>query len=157
MSADGRVRHALFDFGGPLLLSPFELVEVAAPRLGVDPCDLPGGPFDPDDLRWEARRRGEIDERQYWAEVADRFDLDVIGLMRCFYEPSGDHLVRGSSWDLVEELLTAGRRVGLLTNDLTAFHDKWLRPDNATIFVAGDMYGGVQPAIAEPASRLGGL
>jgi zinc protease len=23
--------------------------------------------------------------------------------------------------------------------DLTAFHDKWLRPDNATIFVAGDM------------------
>jgi putative hydrolase of the HAD superfamily len=122
-------RHLLFDFGGPMLLTPFELAHHAAPTLGVDPSSLPGGPFDPNDERWAARDRGEITEREYWAERAAGFGLDIAGYMAPFYEPSGDHLVRPLSWALVDEVLADGRRVGLLTNDLTAFHDvEWQEP-----------------------------
>lgn len=122
-------RHLLFDFGGPMLLSPFELREHGAARLGVDPAELSGGPFDPVDDRWKARVAGDITEREYWAGEAARFGLDILGFMNHLYEPSGDHLIRRSSWDLVEDVLASGRRVGLLTNDLTAFHGAaWQEP-----------------------------
>ena len=122
-------RHLLFDFGGPLLLTPFELAEHAAPALGVDPAELPGGPFDTADERWKAREAGDITERDYWAEQAARFGLDIAGYMHHFYTPSGDHLVRRESWSLVDEVLADGRRAGLLTNDLTAFHGpEWQEP-----------------------------
>lgn len=105
-----------------MLLSPFELAEVAAPGLGVAASDLPGGPFDPADERWAARDRGEITEREYWSGAAARFGLDVVGYMHHFYDPPGDHLVRAAASALVDEAVTRGRTVGLLTNDLTAFH-----------------------------------
>lgn len=119
----GGPRHLLFDFGGPLLLSPFELAVPAAASMGIDPSELGRGPFDQAaDERWRARERGEITERDYWAGEAARFGLDIVGYMHHFYDPSGDHLVRPESWALVEEALADGRRVGLLTNDLAAFH-----------------------------------
>lgn len=112
----------LFDFGGPLLLTPFELQAVAAPRLGVTVEALPGGPFDPADDRWRARQLGEITERQYWTEQAARFDLDLAGYMSAYFEPSGDHLVRPITSALVDELCASGRQVALLTNDISNFH-----------------------------------
>ena len=119
----------LFDFGGPLLLTPFELRAVGAPRLGVTVDELPGGPFDPTDVRWRARQRGKITERQDWTEQASRFDLTIPEYMRNFYEPSGDHLVRPITSALVDELRLAGRQVALLTNDITAFHGiEWQEP-----------------------------
>jgi putative hydrolase of the HAD superfamily len=122
-------RHLLFDFGGPVLRSPFELRGAAAAALGVGPDVFAGGPFDPEDLRWRARVDGAITEREYWEHEAGRFALDVQGYMALFYEPSGDHLTRAESCALVEEVLAAGRRVGLLTNDLTAFHGpEWQEP-----------------------------
>jgi putative hydrolase of the HAD superfamily len=129
MSPQHRVRHLLFDFGGPVLKSPFELRDHGARGLGVDAGDLSGGPFDPADQRWQARVRGEITEREYWEAEAARFGVETRGLMRAFYEPSGDHLTREGSVRLVEDALAAGRRVGLLTNDLTAFHGvEWQEP-----------------------------
>jgi putative hydrolase of the HAD superfamily len=117
-------RHLLFDFGGPVLLSPFELQETGARELGVDRSAFGRGPFDrAADERWAARERGEITEREYWAGEAARFGLDIVGYMRPFYDPPGAHLVRPESEALVDEVLASGRRVGLLTNDLTAFHD----------------------------------
>ena len=122
-------RHLLFDFGGPVLLSPFELCDVAAPGLGVRAADLPGGPFDPADHDWARRVAGEITEREYWSGAAARFGLDVQQFMAHFFEPGGDHLTRAGSVDLVGDALADGRRVGLLTNDLTAFHDEsWQEP-----------------------------
>lgn len=121
--------HLLFDFGGPVLLSPFELREHGAAGLGVDIAQLAGGPFDPADQQWARRERCEITERDYWGAEAARFGLDVRGYMHHFYEPSGDHLTRPASVALVEDVLAAGRRVGLLTNDLTAFHGaEWQEP-----------------------------
>jgi putative hydrolase of the HAD superfamily len=116
-------RHALFDFGGPLLLTPFELNEHAARSMGVPVDALPRGPFDPDaDRRWAAWQTEEISEREYWLEKAAPFGLDIPGLMHHFFEPSGDHLIRPESWALVAQVQAAGRQAGLLTNDLSAFH-----------------------------------
>ena len=48
-------RHSLFDFGGPLLLTPFELSSAAERLWSLTPGSLPRGPFDPDrDPRWKA-------------------------------------------------------------------------------------------------------
>ncbi len=123
-------RHALFDFGGPLLLTPFELHAPAAAELGVPVDSLPRGPFDPDgDARWRAWQAGEITERQYWAERAARVDRDTVAYMKAFYEPSGDHLVRAETTALVIEVQAAGFRAGVLTNDLSAFHPpSWRDP-----------------------------
>ena len=128
MNADVR-RHLLFDFGGPVLLSPFELRDRAAAAHGVGPDAFSSGPFDPSDVEWRRRVAGEITEREYWTAEAARFELDVRAYMSLHYEPSGDHLTRPESCGLVDEVLAAGRKVGLLTNDLTAFHGpEWQEP-----------------------------
>ena len=123
-------RHALFDFGGPLLLTPFELIDRAERSLGVAPGSLGRGPFDPDgDPRWKAWQAEEITEREYWQEKAAPFGLDIPGLMRHFFEPSGNHLVRAETWALVDEVRAAGKQAGVLTNDLSAFHGpEWREP-----------------------------
>ena len=116
-------RHALFDFGGPLLLSPFELSTPAEAKLGVPAGSLPRGPFDPEgDPRWKAWQAGDITERQYWTERATPLGFDVPGYMNAFFEPSGNHLIRTEMADIVVEVQEAGFRSGLLTNDLSAFH-----------------------------------
>ncbi len=107
-----------------MLLTPFELFEAGAARMGVEPSAFAMGPFDrAGDERWAARERGEITEREYWSGEAAKFGLDIVGYMQPLYNPSGDHLVRPASCDLIDEVLADGRTVGLLTNDLTAFHE----------------------------------
>ena len=114
------LKHLLLDFGGPVLLTPFELIGKAQETLG----DLSWrGPFDtstdPEYVQWQA---GEITEREYWSIRAAPFGLDLKGLMRHFYEPPGDHLVRPGMAELIKRHRAAGRVVGLLTNDMNAFH-----------------------------------
>jgi putative hydrolase of the HAD superfamily len=123
------MRHLLCDFGGPLLRLPFEMRAEVAAKLGVPESDIPGGPLDPDDDRWRAAMRGEITQRDYWAEVAERFGLDTHGLMSLIYEPSGDHVIRTEAMTLIEEVQASGCKAGLLSNDLEAFMGaEWQRP-----------------------------
>jgi putative hydrolase of the HAD superfamily len=124
MSAPSAIRrHALFDFGGPLLKTPFELREAAAASMGVPIDALSQGPFDPGgDPRWQAWQAEEITERAFWVERAAPLGLDIEGYMRHFYEPSGNHLIRPETWALVVEVQAAGFQSALLTNDLSAFH-----------------------------------
>ena len=103
-------RHLLFDFGGPVLLTPFELTDQGAAGLGVDRHELSGGPFDPNDLRWRARQAGEITEREYWSGEGEKFGLDIVGYLAPFYEPSGDHLVRPESVECADAVTTSHRR-----------------------------------------------
>ena len=114
------LKHLLLDFGGPVLLTPFELVEKAAETLG--PLSW-RGPFDtstdPEYVSWQA---GQITEREYWSKRGEPYGLDLPGLMRHFYEPPGDYLVRTEMADLIARQRAAGRVVGMLTNDLNAFH-----------------------------------
>lgn len=115
------VRHLLFDFGGPILRMPYEMRAFTAAKLGVDESDISGGPLDPGDDRWQARVRGEITEREYWAGEAGRFGLDLTGLMARVYEPSGDHVIRDETLPLIVDVHAAGSRAGVLSNDLAKF------------------------------------
>jgi putative hydrolase of the HAD superfamily len=114
------LKPLLLDFGGPVLLTPFELADKAEQTLGPMPWR---GPFDTgtDDVyvRWQG---GEITERDYWTVRAETYGLDVPGLMRHFYEPAGDYLVRPEMVELITRHRGAGRIVGVLTNDMDAFH-----------------------------------
>ena len=118
-------RHLLLDFGGVLLKTNFELNDIAERSLGLAAGALADwrGPFDPSvDPEWQRFLAGEITERGYWVVQSAKYGLDTTGLMRHFFEPSGDHLIRTEMWDLVREWKAAGRKVGILTNDMTAFH-----------------------------------
>jgi putative hydrolase of the HAD superfamily len=114
------LKHLLLDFGGPVLLTPFELAEKAAETLG--PWSW-RGPFDtstdPEYVSWQA---GQITEREYWSIRGEPYGLDLHGLMRHFYEPAGDYLVRPQMTDLITRQRAAGRVIGMLTNDMDAFH-----------------------------------
>ena len=160
------LKHLLLDFGGPVLLTPFELIGKAQETLG----DLSWrGPFDtstdPEYVRWQA---GEITEREYWSIRAAPFGLDLHGLMRHFYEPPGDYLVRPRMAELISRQRAAGRVVGVLTNDMNAFHGpEWkagisviaefdfivdgsitgyLKPDPHAFRLALDAFGTAAPA-----------
>jgi putative hydrolase of the HAD superfamily len=123
-------RHALFDFGGPLLLTPFELNVHAEKAMGLAAGSLPRGPSHPDgDPNWVAWQAGEITERGYWKLRAEPLGLTTEEYMRAFYEPSGNHLIRPETEALVSEVQAAGFQSALLTNDLSAFHGpKWRDP-----------------------------
>ena len=119
------LKPLLLDFGGPVLLTPFELIDKAEETLGTISWR---GPFDtstdPEYVRWQA---GEITEREYWSVRGAPYGLDLRELMQHFYEPPGDHLVRPAMSDLVERHRAAGRVVGVLTNDMHAFHGpEWM-------------------------------
>ncbi len=139
----------LLDFGGVVLRTPFELRHLAEPSLG--PLEW-AGPFDvPNDPQWGRFMVGEITERQYWAARAARYDLDTKSFMRQFFEPAGPHLIRPEMVMLVDEYRSHGGRVGVLTNDLQAFHGKrWADElevlDHFDFIVDGSVTGVLKPA-----------
>ena len=113
-------KYLLLDFGCVVLKSNFELRHLAEPVLGPITWR---GPFDPSsDPQWRSFQSGEITEREYWAIRAEVYGMDTKQLMRQFYEPSGDHLVRPEMVSLIERYRADGGVVGMLTNDLQAFH-----------------------------------
>jgi putative hydrolase of the HAD superfamily len=142
------LKHLLLDFGGPVLLTPFELIGKAEETLGHISWR---GPFDtgsdPEYVRWQA---GEITEREYWSVRGAPYGLDLRGLMQHFYEPAGDYLVRPAMAELIERHRAAGRVVGVLTNDLHAFHGpEWMAGisviDQFDFIVDGSLTGYLKP------------
>lgn len=121
----------IFDFGGPVLLTPFELRHVGERDLGLAPGTFAWtGPFDPAaDADWRAFQAGEMTEREYWALRAAEFgaltgeESTMPALCRHLYSGAEDELVRPAARRLMDDARAAGIPVGALTNDLTAFHD----------------------------------
>ena len=125
MTTTQSLKHLLLDFGGPVLLTPFELIGKAEETLGEISWR---GPFDvssdPEYVRWQD---GEMTEREYWSTRGAPYGLDLRGLMQHFYEPPGDYLVRPQMVELVQRHHAAGRVVGVLINDMHAFHGpEWM-------------------------------
>ena len=126
-----RTHSALvLDFGGPILVTPFELARRAEQRLGLAAGSLAWtGPFDPGaDDEWRDVAAGALGERQYWANRAAEFAAltgqpgDVRHLIGAMYTDSEDVLVRAGARALMTDARAAGVPVGILTNDLGAFH-----------------------------------
>lgn len=126
------VKTALvFDFGGPVLLTPFELRAIGERDLGLPPGTFAWtGPFDPAaDEDWRIFQSGGMNEREYWALRAAEF-ADLTGepatmpaLCAHLYSGAQEELVRPGARRLLTDAKAAGIPVGALTNDLTAFHD----------------------------------
>ncbi len=121
-------RVLVFDFGGPVLKTPYELITRTCDRLNIDPPAW-YGPWDPDrDPLYASFIAGEMSERELWAARAAEFaELsgcapDVKSMMNEFYRLPEEGLVRPESRTLIRDAKAAGIPVGMLTNDLAAFH-----------------------------------
>ena len=128
------MKAVVLDFGGPVLVTPFERVAAMERSLRVPPGTFAWpGPFDPAaDPLWRAMRAGELTERAYWAaraaEVAAVSGEGGVPAMmaRLFGGPEAE-LVRPQARDLVAAAHAAGLETAVLTNDLYDFHDQaWI-------------------------------
>jgi putative hydrolase of the HAD superfamily len=126
----GEVSAIVFDFGGPVLLTPFELLRAAERRLGLVDGRLDWrGPFDPDaDPLWQRLQGGLITERQYWTERAAELDriarvgADLQDLFTVLFDAEPSELVRPQADSVLAAAGAAGIATAVLTNDLARFH-----------------------------------
>jgi putative hydrolase of the HAD superfamily len=141
-----RVRGLLLDVGGVVIRTPFELLDLAEERLGLEAGALgPRGPFAPDtDPEFRDVLTGALTERDYWARRAERaapvlgIPPDTRSFMRVLFDAPEDRLVRPEVRDLMEEARGVGVTVGLLTNDLRDFHGRaWV--ESLRVFATADV------------------
>lgn len=153
-------RVLVYDFGGPVLKTPYELIARTCARLGVQPPQW-FGPWDPQrDPQYLRFLAGEITERELWDLRAQEFaELsgvapDVKSMMDTFYTLPQEDLVRPESWKLIRDAKDAGIPVGMLTNDLEAFHPQQWR-DAMTIITEFDvMVDGSVEGVLKPDPRI---
>jgi putative hydrolase of the HAD superfamily len=124
------VKAVVLDFGGPVLVTPFERLRDLERSLGLAPGTFDWrGPFDPGaDPLWRSMQAGELTEPAYWAEraaeVAAVSGTDgVPAMMARLFDGPEDELVRPQARALVAEARAAGLETAVLTNDLHAFHE----------------------------------
>jgi putative hydrolase of the HAD superfamily len=144
VSAPGR--GLLLDFGGVIMVSPFEMIDGLLARHGL-PSEAVTcrGPFGPrGDPEWAALTAGSITEREYWSNLARRIgdlfseDWTPLELTAALYAGSDDEFIRSDAARLVDDAREAGLPTGILTNDLELFHGRaWM--DRVSILKAVDM------------------
>lgn len=149
----------VLDFGGPVLLTPFELVAdqpgtpAHALLHGRGPLATAGDP----DVAWDDLQAGRITERAYWdTRAAEWHDSggqapDIRSMIAHLYEPPRPELVRERARALVRDARGAGLPVGILTNDLRAFHsEEWIGQidfiGEVDVVVDGSVEGHLKPA-----------
>lgn len=152
----------VLDFGGPVLVTPFELVggSTESPASALLHQRGPLATAEHPDPVWEELQAGRITERAYWQARAEEWHdagghgPDVRSMIAHLYEPPRPALVRDGARRLVRDARAAGRKVGILTNDLRAFHtQEWIDG----IEIVGDVDTVVDGSIEghlKPAPRL---
>lgn len=127
------MRYVLFDLGGVVVRTPFELVPALEARWELSDGALGlHGPSDPaGDEMWQRRVDGEITERSYWHESATRLASDASietadptrWLMEELYDVPEDLIVRPEMAGLLDWAQGRCLAIAALTNDLARFHD----------------------------------
>ena len=149
----------VLDFGGPVLLTPFELVrnEPGTPAYDLLHERGPLATAEHPDPVWEDLQVGRITERAYWDARAEQWhesggqEPDIRAMIAHLYDPPRPELVREQARSLVRDARTAGLPVGILTNDLRAFHsEKWIEKieivGDVDVVVDGSVEGHLKPA-----------
>lgn len=149
----------VLDFGGPVLLTPFELVvdQPGTPAYGLLHKRGPLATAEQPDPTWEDLQAGRITERAYWAARAEQWhesgghEPDIRAMIAHLYEPPRPELVREQARALVRDARAAGLPVGILTNDLRAFHSEhWIEKieivGDVDVVVDGSVEGHLKPA-----------
>lgn len=136
----------VLDFGGPVLLTIFELV-AAEPDTPAHELLHERGPLataEHPDRAWEDLQAGRITERDYWADRAAQWhdtgghSPDIRAMVAHLFEPPRAELVREQAHALIRDARAAGIAIGILTNDLRAFHSTdWI--DRMEVLAAVDV------------------
>jgi putative hydrolase of the HAD superfamily len=148
----------VLDFGGPVLLTPFELV-TGHPGTAAHELLFERGPLATatrPDPGWIDLQQGRITERAYWAHRAREWHgaggtgPDITAMIAHLYEPARPELVREQARALVREARAAGHPVAILTNDLGAFHSpEWIDQieivGDVDVLVDGSVEGYLKP------------
>jgi putative hydrolase of the HAD superfamily len=119
----------LLDFGGVVLLHPFELHHRTERLLGLEPGTLNWfGSLDPStDPLWAETMAGRLTEVEYWdqraAEVGQLAGRPMSrgDFLDLLYEQPDRELMRDDAFEVVNAARSAGYRVSVLTNDLMTF------------------------------------
>ncbi|MEO1232929.1 MAG: HAD-IA family hydrolase [Myxococcota bacterium] len=133
----GAEQHLLLDFGGVCLLNPVELHRSLERRMGLPEGTFNWmGPIDPStDPLWQRLLAKEVTEREYWHQRAKDVgeaagkgpDWTLRDYMNVAYDEPEETIVRESARAIVRDAKAAGRKVGILTNDLYDFHgEAWV-------------------------------
>ena len=129
---NGPRKGLLLDFGGVISVTPFERHIVSEQALGLPAGTLTWrGPFDPaGDRLWADMIDDKIAEREYWAlraaEVGRLFgeDWDMPTLIRRTRGPDANRHIRTEAQRTIRRAKAAGRRVGILSNELELFYGR---------------------------------
>lgn len=148
----------VLDFGGPVLLTIFELVArepgSAAHTLlhGRGPLASPEHP----DPAWEDLQAGRITERGYWDARSAEWHArggrgaDIRSMVAHLFEPPRPDLVRDQARAAIRDAKAAGLSVAVLTNDMHAFHAQdWIEGmdvlKEVDVVVDGSVEGHLKP------------
>lgn len=151
-------RALVLDFGGPVVPTPFEVLDRLERRLGVAPGTFGWtGPFDPaNDPLWRRMQADEISERGYWecranelAAVTGRPGIREL-MAQLYPHDEIDSLVRPEAHETVRAAKAAGVRTAVLTNDLAMFYDdEWISGvsflDEVEVVIDGSVTGVLKP------------
>jgi putative hydrolase of the HAD superfamily len=122
----------LLDFGGVISVTLFERHTLSEDTLGLPPGTLTWrGPFDPENDRlWADMIDDRITERDYWArraaEVGKLFgeDWEMLTLIHRTRGKDANLHVRPEAVETIRRAKAAGRRVGVLSNELELFYGR---------------------------------
>ena len=121
----------MLDLGGTVFRSGSEMLALLGDaEPAVRGVVARRGPLGPEhDALWDCMIGGEITEREYWRRRSDevgaalgRPGWPIQEFMHVLYGLAGEDIIRPAAAELIADARAAGHRVGVLTNDLRAFH-----------------------------------
>ncbi|MFM9135929.1 MAG: HAD family hydrolase, partial [bacterium] len=124
------VEAVLFDMGGPVVRTPFEMLRYLEGACGAPERALDWtGPFDPEsDALWQRMQVGEITEREYWhqraAQAAPFTGSPNVKRLFSLAFADPDECIRPEAVALLDECQERGLRTGILTNDMRDFNEQ---------------------------------
>ncbi len=155
MSPD--IRAVAFDFGGPVLVTPFERVRWLEGHLQLPKMRLDWrGPFDPHgDPLWQELQARHISERDYWHRRAEEVAAHTGGstpreLFGAIYSGPAEHYVRPEAMAFLDAAHDQGLATAIFTNDLRDFQgEEWARGipfiQRVDVIVDGSITGVLKP------------